>query len=397
MPTKFSLDAAMYWVVVLLALGVPLSTAAASIAVGAGVLFIIIYFVRERKFPQFDKKILTVFAVYLICQLITALTSWDVPISLREVGGELHRFFPLLFAMTFIKNREQLSGVLIATILAALINDAAGIWQYVVQGEPRAYGLNHTPTFFGSFMLMQFPMMIFIAQSEILSPMWKKIAMFVAGLTLICLVLSMTRGAWLSFIVMVMIFIAMEERYRLAAAKTFACLAIIFVVVVMFSGKLQDRLSTLTNANFQSNTERVLMWKSALEIFSDYPVFGIGQKMFFKAYNEQYISPEAKERPGKDRRGHTHPHNNFLHRLSEGGLIGFASFIGLYLYFFVQFFKQWRREKKLPFSAGLTAFLILAALQLEGLTDTNMNQVPIMREFWLLAGTLIASEKILNR
>ena len=45
----------------------------------------------------------------------------------------------------------------------------------------------------------------------------------------------------------------------------------------------------------------------------------------------------------------------------------------------------------------MAAILILAGLQLEGLTDTNMNQVPIMREFWLLAGTLIAAENILKR
>ena len=33
--------------------------------------------------------------------------------------------------------------------------------------------------------------------------------------------------------------------------------------------------------------------------------------------------------------------------------------------------------------------LILLRLQFEGMTDTNMNQVPIMREYWLLAGVLI--------
>jgi hypothetical protein len=45
--------------------------------------------------------------------------------------------------------------------------------------------------------------------------------------------------------------------------------------------------------------------------------------------------------------------------------------------------------------AGIMAFLILLGLQLEGLTDTNMNQVPIMREFWLL--TEIFLSPILTR
>ncbi len=40
---------------------------------------------------------------------------------------------------------------------------------------------------------------------------------------------------------------------------------------------------------------------------------------------------------------------------------------------------------------GLIGILIFMGIQLEGLTDTNMNQVPIMREYWLLMGTLLAA------
>ncbi|MBQ4494469.1 MAG: O-antigen ligase family protein [Selenomonadaceae bacterium] len=394
---KISFGSAMYCVVLLLALAVPLSTAAASIAVGLGTLFIIVWSVRHRTLPPFDSKILEVLAVYFVLQAFIAAMSWEPITSFREVIGELHRFFPLIFALTFIKKREQLCGVLIASMAAFLINDAVGIYQYFVAGEPRAYGLNHTPTFFGSFMLMQIPLLIFIAQLEILSPLWRRLAIFVAGLSLICLVLSMTRGSWLAFVLVVLIFVALEKRWRVFTAKIFAGLAVVFLIVALFSPKIQDRLTTLTNVKFQSNTERVLMWKAAGEIFYDYPIYGVGQKMFFKAYNGYYITHESRERSGRGMRGHTHPHSNILHRASEGGLIGLAAFVGLYVYFFWKFFTQFRREKQFAFGAGMTALLILAGLQLEGLTDTNMNQVPIMREFWLLAGTLIAAENILKQ
>lgn len=393
---KISLDSAMYQVVLLLAFAVPLSTAAASIAVGLGTLFIIVWSVRNRKLPPFDTKILEVLAVYFVMQLFIAAMSWEPLISLREVFGELHRFFPLIFALTFIKKREQLCGVLIASLVAFLINDAVGFYQYFVQGEPRAYGLNHTPTFFGSFMLMQIPLLVFISQLEILSPLWRRLSIFVAGLSLICIVLSMTRGSWLAFILVMILFVALEKKYRVITAKIFAGLAVLFLIVALFSPKIQDRLTTFTNLKFQSNTERVLMWKAAGEILYDYPIYGVGQKMFFTAYNKYYITHESRERSSRGMRGHTHPHNNILHRASEGGIIGLASFIGLYVYFFWKFFTQYKREKNFTFSAGMTALLILAGLQLEGLTDTNMNQVPIMREFWLLAGTLIAAENILR-
>ena len=397
MSLKISLDSAMYQVVLLLAFAVPLSTAAASIAVALGTLFIIVWSVRNKSLPQFDSNILEVLAVYLVLQIFIAAASWEPWNSFREVVGEIHRFFPLIFAMTFIKKREQLCGVLIASMFAFLINDAAGIYQYVVLGEPRAFGFNHTPTFYGSFMLMQFPLLIYIAQLEILSPLWRRLAVFTACLTLICLVLSMTRGAWLAFIMVVVIFVLIEKRYRLLTAKICAGLAMLFLIVALISPQIQERLSTITSTKFQSNTERVLMWKAAAEIFYDYPIYGVGQKMYFNAYNKYYITKESRERPGVIGDGHTHPHNNILQRASEGGLIGLASFIGLYAYFFWKFFTQFRREKIFKFGAGMAALLILAGLQFEGLTDTNMNQVPIMREFWLLSGTLIAAENILKR
>lgn len=402
MPLKFfpkiSLDTAMYKVMLLMAFAVPLSTAAASIAVGLETLLIIVWSVRHKKLPPFDSNILEVLAVYLVLQVFIAAMSWESWNSFREVVGEVHRLFPLIFAMTFIKKREQLCGVLIASLLAFLINDAAGIYQYVVKDEPRAFGFNHTPTFYGSFMLMQLPLLIYIAQLEILSTLWRRLAAVTAVLSLICLVLSMTRGAWLAFVVVVVIFVALEKRYRLLTAKICACLAAVFLIVALASPQIQERLSTMTSTKFQSNTERVLMWKAAAEIFRDYPIYGVGQKMYANAYNKYYIAKEARERAGViGEVGHTHPHNNLLHRASEGGLIGLASFIGLYVYFFWKFYTQYKREKIFALGAGITAILILAGLQLEGLTDTNMNQVPIMREFWLLAGTLIAAENLIKQ
>ena len=394
---KISLDSAMYKIVLLMAFAVPLSTAVASIAVGLGTLFIIVWSVRHKKLPPFDSNILEVLTVYLVLQIFIATASWEPWNSFREVLGEFHRLFPLVFAMTFIKKREQLCGVLIATLLAFLINDAAGIYQYFFAGEPRAFGFNHTPTFYGSFMLMQIPLLIFISQTEILPQLWKKLAAFATVLSLICLVLSMTRGAWLAFVMVVVIFVALEKKYRRLTAKICAGLAIIFLIVAMTSPQIQERLSTMTSTKFQSNTERLLMWEAAAEIFRDYPISGVGQKMYFNAYNYYYIPQEARERPGIIGDGHTHPHNNLLHRAAEGGLIGLAAFIGLYAYFFWKFYTQYKREKIFPFGAGMAAILILAGLQLEGLTDTNMNQVPIMREFWLLAGTLIAAEDILKQ
>ena len=393
---NFSLDRSMYGVVLAIALFSTLSTAAATIAVALGTLFIIYNYFLTKKFPQFDLEILKVLAIYFAAQILIALTSLDILVSLREVLGEFHRFFPLIFAMTFIKNREQLIGVLIATLISSLINDAFGVYQYFMKGMPRAQGLEYSPTFFASSMLIQIPILIFMVKENLTPKMLRPVAVFTILLSVFCLGLSFTRGAWLAFVAVIFIFAILEKKYRKATAKVFTALLIAFLVVLSLSPKLQGRIATLTDRNFQSNSERILMWESAIQIFEDYPIHGIGQKMFEKMYNEQYISPYAKERPDENMSGHTHPHNNFLFVLSEGGLIGLASFTFLYAYFFRRFFLQYKSESFMKLSAGLTLLIILLALHLEGLTDTNLNQVKIMREFWVIAGSLMAANRFLG-
>ncbi|MBR4151790.1 MAG: O-antigen ligase family protein [Selenomonadaceae bacterium] len=397
MSIKISLDSAMYKVVLFMALVVPLSTAAASIAICLGTLFIVGWSLKNKSLPQFDSEVLGVLATYLVCQIFIAALSLEPSISFREVFGELHRFFPLIFAMTFIKKREQLCGVMIATLLAALINSAAGIYQYFVMDAPRAYGFTNTPTTYGPVMIMQLPILIFIAQLKIMPQLCRGVSILTAGLTLLALLLSMTRASWLALGGMIIIFVALNKNYRFITAKICAGLTTILLIASLVSPQIQDRFSTIFDANFQSNTERVLMWKSAINIFSDYPIHGIGQEMFYEAYNEQYILPEAKEKANEKRNGHTQPHNDILNATCEGGLIGLASFIGLYAYFLWRFFNQLKREKEFILSAGLTAFLIVAALMIEGLMNTYTNMTSLMREFWLLAGMMIAAENILKK
>ena len=390
---KFSLDRAMYGVVIAMALLITLSTALATVAVAFGVLFITYEFFRTKTFPKFDTEILKVLAIYFSAQILIAAMSLEPATSFREVVGEMHRFLPLIFAMTFIKDKNQLRGVLIATLIASLINDAVGIHQYFVKDAERAKGLVYSPTFLASSMLMQIPIMIFTA-IEFAETKWLRYgASFTAALSLLCLGLSLTRGAWIAFTVTLILFAIFEKKYRVFTAKLFAAVLVIFLIVFAMSPKLQDRVGTLTDVNFQSNTERILMWKSSIEIFKDYPIHGIGQKMFEPVYNRIYISPEAKERPDEHYSGHSQPHNNLLFAASEGGLIGMAAFIGLHAYLFRRFFIQYKNESSMKFSAGLTLLLMFVALHLEGLTDTNFNQVKLMREFLVISGSLMTLNK----
>lgn len=69
------------------------------------------------------------------------------------------------------------------------------------------------------------------------------------------------------------------------------------------------------------DNERLLIYKSSINMWYDHPVFGVGLEQWKYYYKEQYISPKAKE-PNL-----SHPHNTFLYFLTGSGIIGALGYI----------------------------------------------------------------------
>ncbi len=399
MKFKMTYEEFIYRLLIILIFAVNISTAATSLAVGLITAAIIFHGIKCKKWPQVDRQIGYLIAAYFALQIIIAAFSLNPLYSFREVVGEIHRCFPLFFAMAFIKSQRHLRGILTAFLFSVLVNNLCGAYQYFFLHLNRAYAFSHTPTFYASFLLMQIPVLIFITTLKFMPKWSKKLSVFVTLFSILMLILSVTRGAWLSFLIVALTFIALDNNWRKKSIKYFAGGLAISLAIIIISPTLQARAVTLWNPTFRSNTERILMWQSSIEIIKDYPIHGIGQKMFQKVYNNEYISPKAKERPNKkkNREGHTHPHNNLFNVTTEGGILGLVAFVMLHGYFFRRLYLLYKNERgKMLLSSGLVGFLILLALQLEGLTDTNMNQVPIMREYWFLIGMLLIAGKIVN-
>ena len=316
-------DKALFNVVLVLAASINFSTAVSSIAVGIGILVIAHKFLNS----SYPKEFMRVFMIYFVIQFIIAMLSTNPLVSLREFGGELHRCLPFFFTLLCITSEMRLKKILVVILTANIINDLFGVYQWFVLDIPRPSAFNHTATFFGSMLLIQFPVHLFIAKSTIMPKTVRKLAGFACLLTVFALAISLTRGAWLAFVIVGSVFIFFEMPSKKSFLIFFCTITICLTVAAMMSPLFLRTIKTFSDPYYSSNTERILMWQSSWEMFKDYPLHGVGQEMFFKFYNEQYISPEALDRPGKDMRGHTHPHSNIFKNLSEGGLLGIIAFI----------------------------------------------------------------------
>ena len=380
--------------ITLMAFTVNISTGATSTVIVLTVLALIgrkIYI--KEFFPRpFDANFTKLIVAYLALQVIIALASLNPFVSFKEVWGVTYRFLVLVLAYVFINDRKNLSRVLLAFLLSATVND---IWATVqaIRFGPADWahikGFNATHTFLASQCLVIMPVALLSATKDILEPWGRKLAAFVLCYSTFTLFLSGTRGAWLAtFGVLLVLGLGVKKLRRFVLLFVMA-LCLMFASVVAFSPDYQTRLVSLSDMKYQNNSERLLMWQSAVDIIKDYPLTGIGQELFGKEYNEKYISPDAQERTG-----HTHPHNNILKVTSEGGIIGLFAYFLLFGGAACWFWRLHKKEGDSGLTYGMTAILMLTGLFIEGFTDTNMNQVPIMRAFWLMIGAMAAGLRI---
>lgn len=103
-------------------------------------------------------------------------------------------------------------------------------------------------------------------------------------------------------------------------------LTVLTVVGLIGAGISSDRIvKRFTEMNDKSNSDRYLSWKNGLDVFSDYPLFGVGihkaNETFFLNTGFPHFQSEANP---------LEVHNTFLKTLAELGINGLIFFAALY-------------------------------------------------------------------
>jgi hypothetical protein len=156
-----------------------------------------------------------------------------------------------------------------------------------------------------------------------------------------------------------------------------------FALLLAFSPSLTKRQihSTMATAGEITTSPYGLVWKSALKVGAENPLFGVGIRQF------RYVCPNERFGPLKykgDERCYSHPHNPYMEWFSEGGLVGLFGFIGFAL---TVGLGLWRRLEVRDADLvlwGLSAMLIMRLMPFVISTSffNNWSAIP----FWLALG-----------
>ncbi len=319
-------------------------------------------------------------AIFVFTMLLSALFSGDIVYGLnRWADMWIWRFMPFIVITTMITEPNKSLNILKVSCIGISIGILCLIYQGV-SGDGRAAGFFGHPMTFAGYLCMYLPLFLIGYFDNLFGSKYRNVSglLFVAGIA--ALIFNGTRGAWIAVAItsgILLLYYMFKNKRNLIIGT---------VVIALCGGILVNndafmhRVSTITNNRYQSNSERLLMWNSAWNMFKDHPVFGVGLGQYKDNYQHKYISPKAKE-PNL-----AHAHNNFLQMLAENGVVGFIGFISMFMYIAGYNLKQFFTEKNI-YSLAICA--VTVTLLLQGCTEFNFGNSAVVKSYWLVLGCLV--------
>lgn len=327
-----------------------------------------------------------------------ALTSWFYQIV---AGGGIY-----YLVRTYISTPKQWRYFLQCTLGTAILVCCIGAYEYIfipnyhikewvdaIQFPKLMRRMSSTltnPNLLGAYLLMILSVVISYLlvywkglTDKILSEEYKKQIYMMIPIALILFVtmlLTYSRGIWISFGAMIIYWGIFVERRLLLS------LLAIPIILYFYDGEIATRLWSIFQGHDTSADLRWALWDSTMYIVRENPVWGIGWNTFYLVYPEYnyYIQgPNILM---------YHAHNLYLNMLAEIGIPGLISFITVLLGHVVTSIRLKGDVFRKAASIGVGALAV--GVLVSGVSDFELYSHQVTITFWLLLGWVGAFVKV---
>jgi O-antigen ligase len=287
------------------------------------------YTLREKDFKWKIDGVGTGLGFFLIFMLVSSIFSFNAKKSIL-VWGLYLIFAGYFFIITnAVKTRQQLYSIIKVFVIAGFFVSIYGIAQYFFgwntqnawideemfeNATMRAYSTMENPNVLGEYLLLVIPLSVFLMLNTGFKTLEKWFYMGTAAVSVICMILTQSRGCWIGLFAAAAIFVTFYNG-RLWGLLPFAILALPFVL----PQTMIDRFMSVGNLEDSSTSYRVFIWLGTISMLRDFWIGGIGmgegafRSVYpFYSYNS-IIAP--------------HSHNLYLQLLTEGGICALIIFL----------------------------------------------------------------------
>lgn len=352
---------------------------------------------RVIRFEWVDLSVLLFAVVYLLSGLVSASPS-DTVKPMLVLGIFLCGYFLIV---NLIRSSEWLTRALVAVVSSSVLVSLYGIlqnffgltddkWQDEEMFEDisgRVVSTFENPNVLAEYLILCIP--IAIAGFLVSKTLSHKLAyLFATGVGGACLIFTWSRGAWLGFLIAMVIFFVMYSK-KTVIIMTFGVFALPFLPFVLPESVL-NRFLSIGNLSDTSTSYRVHIWEGTLNLLSEHGLggIGIGVDVFQKIY-PRYALSGIESAP--------HSHNLFLQIAVECGVIGLILFIIALITYakhtFSHFTLPYTSKSRITVAAIFCATL---AILVQGLTDHIWYNYRVFLFFWLCIGLCVACCRIMR-
>ena len=345
-------------------------------------LLILLIIIAKFKF-EIPSSLLKVWGAFLLIGLISILLSPEKIASMRSFFSILTYFSFFIFPFYLLKSKDDLKGFIKLIIYSSVIPFAFTLMEFVFPEESitidgfRLFGSFSHPNIFAFYLVLIASLCFYVLKSSFIRfdrrfLMHVKV-IFVASL--ICLIATKTRSAWIAMAVVFIVYGIMVERRYLLYVSVLAVLAFMLPavherIIDLFSG---DSIDNITEEGLNSFAWRKIVWLASLDYILDKPILGHGYNTF------SYYSLEFSPLEGSDG---FDAHNVYVQIAFDMGFLGLLAYLIILAGVMVRLFKLIGYDKK----GGTVLFGLLLSYLLVGFSDNMLFYLSYNWYFWFLMG-----------
>ena len=266
-------------------------------------------------------------ALFLFWGSISVLWAVEPSDALRQLATSAALIVFYLVAVSFRITEDEFKWMVRLAILGGCLAAAFAVYEYSVGinwAQRSAQGLVErgslivgetevNPDSFGLKLII--PISLAVAAFLAARTWWGRLLSFcVLAITVLALLLTMSRTALLSLVVLIIVFLVRLRLYRRLLPVVALASLLLAAMPATFFQRIQEAADT-------GGAGRLDIWKAGLEMFKHYPLVGAGLGNFVVVY-KQYAGFSPKFH-GFLRS----PHNIYLDILVELGILGFVLFL----------------------------------------------------------------------
>lgn len=370
------------------------------VAFGFIALFGIIYVFRDKLSP-FKIKSIKLFSIlslvfFGVFALSVALSDFEY--SRWDCLGRI-AYFPFApFALVALYKADIDYKLFINSVKLSIFTASSVVWfqYFILHRSGRLGGMYNQNTFADILTIL---LIIIFANIYNEKTKDKILSIFILFYGFIGLIFTGSRGALLTFIVMLFLYSAIVFWYNLKHKKiTLVSLLVIVGLIIggiSLSPQMSNRIEIVKKrvADWESGKNRATsvgyrleMYKTGLRAFTDHPIFGYGYHGATHAA-AQYASKDTK----KAIESYWHLHNEYISTLVNAGLVGYFALMALFLLPLKKFLN--RRINKGREYIGISGSVVILTYMVLGITHGELGYEYETVLFITLVGYLLSRYK----